>query len=774
MKKLFAVFTILCLSATMVFAQYYYLPDLDFPGNPGGLNSDNEVPWVSTSSWTSIHAGSASTPAWTSTQSIPFSFSFNGSVVTQYKVSTSGVLTFDVSAATVPSYTNTSLPSANIPDNSICIWGLAGTGSNDNIVIKTFGSAPNRQYWVFFSSYTLGSAYSYWSIVLEESTDRIYIVDQRHSTGTSGGVTIGVQIDASTAISVAGSPSITPISGTSNNHADNVYYEFIYGTQPNFDIELASIDVSPYLLLANAPFTVTGTINNFGSATITDFDVNYSIDNGSTVTAALSSVNIPSLASYTFNHTTTWNATTTGTYNLKVWASNINGNPDQNTANDELTTDIIVGDPGPNPDIISSYLVGTETHTTIGTISDQVNTPQDLDFHPISNALWVINKGTESTGGSVIMFDDPGESNQTSEYRKDGNAWHFMSLPSAIAFSDDNINFATATAIQDANQNTPPGIFAGPTLWSSDLNVFAMPSGGNGSHLDMLHQSPNGMGIAHEADNIFWVYDGYNQNIAQYNFMDDHGAGNSDHTDGIVRRYTEVSVLRDGEIPSHLVLDKTTGWLYIADVGNDRVLRLDINSGTIGSNLNSPSESFLDHKEVVNATWEVLIDSGLTEPSGIDVIGNHLVVSDHSTGDIVIYDISGTSAIELGRIQTGQQGICGLKVGPQGYIWYVNETLNTVVRIEPENVFPRIEFSEGHNFVVYPNPTNGVLNIELHESFRGNATITVSDLLGRIVRMGSTKDSKYSVELNGVESGVYLIKIENGEQVYSKRFVLSK
>ena len=89
----------------------------------------------------------------------------------------------------------------------------------------------------------------------------------------------------------------------------------------------------------------------------------------------------------------------------------------------------------------------------------------------------------------------------------------------AIAFSDDNINFATSTGIQDANHTTPvPGIFAGPTLWSSDLNVFAMPSGGNGSHLDMLHQSPNSMGIAHEADNIFWVYDGYNQNIVQYNF----------------------------------------------------------------------------------------------------------------------------------------------------------------------------------------------------------------------------------------------------------------
>ena len=198
----------------------------------------------------------------------------------------------------------------------------------------------------------------------------------------------------------------------------------------------------------------------------------------------------------------------------------MNNNVDQNPANDELTTDIIVGDPQSGPDIISYYLVGTETYTTIGTTSDQINTPQDLDFHPYINSLWVINKGTQSgsPAGSVIRFDDPGELSQTSEYRIDGNAWHFMVLPTAIAFSSDNLNFATTTGIQDANHNPSPSIFAGPSLWSSDLDIFAMPSGGNGSHLDMLHQSPNCMGIAHEADNVFWVYDGYNQNIAQYNF----------------------------------------------------------------------------------------------------------------------------------------------------------------------------------------------------------------------------------------------------------------
>ena len=85
------------------------------------------------------------------------------------------------------------------------VWGLQGTGSNDNIVTKTFGTAGGRQHWVFFSSYTAGS-WSYWSIVMEEGTDNIYIVDQRHSTAANPQITAGIQIDGSTATMVAGSP----------------------------------------------------------------------------------------------------------------------------------------------------------------------------------------------------------------------------------------------------------------------------------------------------------------------------------------------------------------------------------------------------------------------------------------------------------------------------------------------------------------------------------------------------------------------------------------
>ena len=61
------------------FSQYYYLPAAT-PGSPGGLNGDSEYPSGSglDPSWTVILGPSQSTPVWSSTETIPFNFDFNG------------------------------------------------------------------------------------------------------------------------------------------------------------------------------------------------------------------------------------------------------------------------------------------------------------------------------------------------------------------------------------------------------------------------------------------------------------------------------------------------------------------------------------------------------------------------------------------------------------------------------------------------------------------------------------------------------------------------
>ena len=337
MKKLA---TLLLLSLSLSAGAQYYYNTYSSPGiNPGGLNTDLEYPVAGglDPSWITIHS-SSSTPAWSTAQTIPFSFDFNGSPVTQYKVSNSGVLTFDVATSvTAPSFTNTSIPTASIPDQSVMIWGIQGTGANDNVVAKTFGTAPNRQHWVFFTSYTFSTYYTYWSIMIEETTNRIYIVDQRHS-GTLTGLTAGIQVNSTTAYGVNnGNNTVSSIAvGADPTAGDNAFYEFIPGVRPNQDMSAQSENVPSYLVLSQAPFSIIGTFINFGAQTVNSYDMNYSVNGGPAVTGSIGSLSVASQGSTTGTHPTGWNPSATGTYSITLWANNINGNVDGYNFNDTL------------------------------------------------------------------------------------------------------------------------------------------------------------------------------------------------------------------------------------------------------------------------------------------------------------------------------------------------------------------------------------------------------------------------------------------------------
>lgn len=259
-----------------------------------------------------------------------------------------------------------------------------------------------------------------------------------------------------------------------------------------------------------------------------------------------------------------------------------------------------------------------------------------------------------------------------------------MSMPSAISFSKENYNWATSTNILDANHSG--GTYAGPTLWSSDLDVHAKNhgSGTNGSHLDMLHGSPYSMGIEAHKDNAFWVFDGYHEQIVFYDFVDDHGPGMHDHSDGIVHRYTDFKVTRDPEVPSHLVLDQNKKWLYIIDGGAKRILRLNVSTGETTRVLPTLNELLAEHLEKGNTQWEVFVPAtfGLKRPCGIALKDNRLFVSDYETGDIVCFDTNTKN--ELGRIFTGDQGIMGITLGPDNKLYFVNAVKNLVQRIDPK------------------------------------------------------------------------------------------
>ncbi len=342
---------------------------------------------------------------------------------------------------------------------------------------------------------------------------------------------------------------------------------------------------------------------------------------------------------------------------------------------------------------LDRYLGGTPTPTTIGTAANAgLLKPVDLEFNlkpGRRHELWVLNRD-DAAGSSMSIFYHAGTPEQVIEKRKDSHRGHFMPNSPAFAMSDTG-DFTTVQEVLNSTGHQTE-TFMGPALWSSDTSVFARTHQSNwdpnlplGSHIDMLHQSPYAMGVAWEKDNIYWVFDGYNKNIVSYNFQTPHEIGADDHSDGILKRYTEVQVKRVVNKPSHMVIDHKTGWLYIVDNGNKRVLRLDINSGVPSTNISNPYEPLEEYYRVKTVKWEVFIDSGLVMPVGIDVMDGRLVVTDDNNGDIVFYNTTtGKKNAEIGRVKTGKKGIAGITIAPDSTLWYVNTTSNEVVHLVPD------------------------------------------------------------------------------------------
>ena len=332
---------------------------------------------------------------------------------------------------------------------------------------------------------------------------------------------------------------------------------------------------------------------------------------------------------------------------------------------------------------------------TILATSDQgLDVPRDLEFHPAENRndeLWIVNRADDS----AVILHETGTPQQHSEERLDSHRYHFMEEVSAIAFGayDDEFDHQFATAQESRNtynNQAEPNDFMGPALWPSSLDHFAVEhqnDGLLGSHTDMLHESPLGMGIAHDSGNAFWYFDGFYGHLVYYDFQEDHDTGMDDHSDGIVRRYSEVELTRTPDVPGHMILDDESGILYISDTGADRVLWVNTHDTSITTtdimDDDSRLEELAEYSRITNVEWGIL-DSGISLPSGISLYEDTLFVGSNADNTISAYTLAddGKSATLVETVNTNADSLMGLEIGPDNALYYVDAEKNTVVRID--------------------------------------------------------------------------------------------
>ena len=323
----------------------------------------------------------------------------------------------------------------------------------------------------------------------------------------------------------------------------------------------------------------------------------------------------------------------------------------------------------------------------------------DLEFDPMDpGTLWVVLREREAAAGcpeaaptqlgcgamegKVLIIKNAGRAAQSAQIKVDPNAWHFMRYPPAIAFGAGR-TFATCGEARTGNFTDDPADFIGPTLWSSDPKIFAIqPPGGNGSHLDMLHASPNCVGIAWERDNVYWCFNGKQGSLDRYDFHQDHGPGASDHSDGEIWRYAQGALSRVPRVPGHLAYHADSGRVYVADTGNGRIAALDTTSGTTGGAL-FPIYEVAATYQISGATLFDIVPPGtLQRPSGLEIHEDLLYVTDTATSTFHVFELDGTP-IRSQQVDLPPGSLAGLAFSPEGEIYFTDLPTGRVLRLSP-------------------------------------------------------------------------------------------
>jgi len=82
------------------------------------------------------------------------------------------------------------------------------------------------------------------------------------------------------------------------------------------------------------------------------------------------------------------------------------------------------------------------------------------------------------------------------------------------------------------------------------------------------------------------------------------------------------------------------------------------------------------------------------------------------------------------------------------------------------------EFDKGKNILIYPNPTNGVLNIKCPDIPN---EIELFDLVGKLqLKLDNATSSNCILDISFLNNGIYFLKIKNKRQIIQERIIISK
>lgn len=81
-----------------------------------------------------------------------------------------------------------------------------------------------------------------------------------------------------------------------------------------------------------------------------------------------------------------------------------------------------------------------------------------------------------------------------------------------------------------------------------------------------------------------------------------------------------------------------------------------------------------------------------------------------------------------------------------------------------------IDDNFSNNFYIYPNPSNGIFNVNLAN--KETTHFTVYNSLGQVIYQTTTNNIVNTIDLSSYNKGLYLLEINNGKSIQSRKLIV--
>ncbi|MFP9098422.1 T9SS type A sorting domain-containing protein [Flavobacterium sp. RHBU_24] len=135
-------------------------------------------------------------------------------------------------------------------------------------------------------------------------------------------------------------------------------------------------------------------------------------------------------------------------------------------------------------------------------------------------------------------------------------------------------------------------------------------------------------------------------------------------------------------------------------------------------------------------------------------------------------DVAGSNGFVTFRIKPVADIALGDEMSETAYIYFdFNEAIVTNTVTTTVGALATEGFTKA-NAALYPNPASGIVNVKVNGVVAANASVTITDVLGKTVMNTPVKSENAAVNISGLTGGVYFVTVQNDATQSTQKLII--